>query len=110
MLEIGSLIDGKYKILSVVGRGGMSVVYLAINERANKTWAVKEIRKDGISDFEVVKQGLIVETEMLKSFDHPHLPSIIDVIDTEDSKVILKISDCLLIAVKKSLHVFIRDP
>ena len=89
MLEIGSLIDGKYKILSVVGHGGMSVVYLAINERANKTWAVKEVRKDGVSDFEVVKQGLIVETEMLKSFDHPHLPSIIDVIDTQDSFIIV---------------------
>ncbi len=89
MLEIGSLLNGTYKILSVVGRGGMSVVYLAINERANKTWAVKEVRKDGISDFEVVKQGLIVETEMLKQFNHPHLPSIVDVIDTEDSFIIV---------------------
>ena len=59
MLEIGSLVDNKYKILSEVGRGGMSVVYLAINERANKTWAVKEIRKDGVCNFEAVKQGLI---------------------------------------------------
>ncbi|MBQ8646523.1 MAG: serine/threonine protein kinase [Oscillospiraceae bacterium] len=89
MLEIGSLVDGKYRILSVVGRGGMSVVYLAINERANKTWAIKEVRKDGISDFEVVKQGLVVETEMLKSFDHPHLPSIVDVLDSEDSFLIV---------------------
>lgn len=32
MLEIGSLVDGKYKILNVVGKGGMSVVYLAMNE------------------------------------------------------------------------------
>lgn len=89
MLKVGSLVNGTYKILSEIGRGGMSVVYLAINERANKTWAVKEIRKDGVSDFQVVKQGLIVETEMLKSFDHPYLPSIIDVIDGEDSFVIV---------------------
>ena len=89
MLETGSVIDKKYKILSIIGRGGMSIVYLAINERANKTWAVKEVRKDGVSDFEVVRQGLIVEIEMLKSFNHPHLPSIVDVIDTEDSFIIV---------------------
>ena len=57
MLEIGSLIDGKYKILNEVGHGGMSVVYLAMNERANKQWAIKEVRKDGVKDFEVVKQS-----------------------------------------------------
>ena len=39
MLEIGSLIDGKYKILNKVGQGGMSIVYLAMNEKANKQWA-----------------------------------------------------------------------
>lgn len=59
MLEIGSLIDGKYKILNEVGHGGMSVVYLAMNERANKQWAIKEVRKDGVKDFEVVKQSLV---------------------------------------------------
>lgn len=89
MLEIGSLIDGKYRILSKVGQGGMSIVYMAINERANKTWAIKEVRKDGVHDFEVVKQGLIVETDTLKKLDHPHLPSIVDVIDTQDSFLIV---------------------
>lgn len=89
MLKIGSLVDNKYKILSEVGHGGMSVVYLAINERANKTWAVKEVRKDGVCDFEAVKQGLVVETDMLKKLNHPYLPSIIDVIDTEDSFLIV---------------------
>ena len=84
MLEIGSLVDGKYRILRICGQGGMSIVYMAINERANKTWAVKEIRKDGIQDYEVVKQGLIVETDMLKRLNHPNLPSIIDVIDGDD--------------------------
>ena len=89
MLQVGSLVDNKYKILSEVGHGGMSVVYLAINERANKTWAVKEIRKDGVCDFEAVKQGLIVETDMLKKLNHDHLPSIIDVIDMDDSFLIV---------------------
>ena len=89
MLEIGSLLDGKYKILNEIGHGGMSVVYLALNERANKTWAVKEVRKDGGNDSTVVSQNLVAETEMLKKLDHPNLPSIIDVIDKDDSFIIV---------------------
>lgn len=89
MLEIGSLVDGKYKILNKIGQGGMSVVYLAMNERANKQWAIKEVRKDGVQNFEVVKQGLIAETEMLKKLNHPNLPSIIDVIDGEGTFLIV---------------------
>lgn len=89
MLEIGSIIDGKYKILNKIGQGGMSVVYLAMNERANKQWAIKEVRKDGTKDYEVVKQGLIAETDILKRLNHPHLPSIIDVIDCDDTFLIV---------------------
>lgn len=89
MLEIGSIVDGKYKILNKIGQGGMSVVYLAMNERANKQWAIKEVRKDGTKDYEVVRQGLIAETDILKKLNHPHLPSIIDVIDCDDTFLIV---------------------
>ena len=89
MLEIGSIIDGKYKILNKIGQGGMSVVYLAMNERANKQWAIKEVRKDGVKDHDVVRQGLIAETDILKRLNHPHLPSIIDVIDRDDTFLIV---------------------
>ena len=89
MLEIGSLIDGKHKILNKVGQGGMSVVYLAMNEKANKQWAIKEVRKDGVKDFEIVKQGLVAETDLLKKLSHPSLPSIIDVIEGPDTFLIV---------------------
>lgn len=89
MLEIGSLVDGKYKILSKIGHGGMSVVYMAINEKANKTWAIKEVRKDGKMDFNTVRQGLMAEIETLKKLKHPNLPSIVDVIEDEDSFIIV---------------------
>lgn len=89
MLEIGSIIDGKYKILNKIGQGGMSVVYLVMNERANKQWAIKEVRKDGVKDYDVVRQGLIAETDILKRLNHPHLPSIIDVIDRDDTFLIV---------------------
>lgn len=89
MLKIGSLVDGKYKILSEIGRGGMSVVYMAINEKANKTWAVKEVRKDGRMDFNVVRQGLMAEIDTLKRLSHPNLPSIVDLIEDESSFIIV---------------------
>lgn len=89
MLEIGTLVDGKYKILNKVGQGGMSVVYLAMNEKANKQWAIKEVRKDGVKDFEVVKQSLVAETDMLKKLSHPSLPSIVDVIEDESTFLIV---------------------
>ena len=77
LLEVGSLLDGKYKILNEIGRGGMSVVYLALNERANKTWAVKVVRKDSVNDSEVIRLGLAAETKMLKKLRHPSLPGIV---------------------------------
>lgn len=89
MLEIGSLVDGKYKILSEIGHGGMSVVYMAINEKANKTWAVKEVRKDGRMDFNIVRQGLMAEINTLKRLKHPYLPSIVDVIEDDETFIIV---------------------
>ena len=89
MLEIGSVIDNKYKILNKIGQGGMSVVYLAMNERANKQWAIKEIRKDAAAASEINMASIKTETEMLKNLSHPNLPSIVDIIDHEDSILIV---------------------
>ena len=89
LLKVGDLIDGKYKILNEIGRGGMSTVYLAINEKANKPWAVKEVRKNGISNRELVKQSLMVEINLLKKLKHKGLPSIVDIIDQQDNYLIV---------------------
>lgn len=89
MLEIGSLLDGKYKILNKIGQGGMSIVYLAMNEKANKQWAVKEMRKEKNRNYEVMKQSLITETNLLKELKHPYLPSIADIIENDDTIIIV---------------------
>lgn len=85
MLEIGSIVDGKYKILLKVGHGGMSNVYLAINEAANKRWAIKEIDKEGTQ----VRQDPKKETSIMKRLRHPNLPQIVDVIETETTYLIV---------------------
>ena len=89
MLKIGSVVDGKYKILNEIGHGGMSNVYLAINEKANKPWAVKEVRKSLNRDFNLLRQSLIRETDLLKKLHHPNLPSIVDVISSDENFLIV---------------------
>ena len=111
MIEIGSLVDGKYKVLHKIGQGGMSVVYLAINEKANKQWAIKEVRKEGVKDFSVVKQSLIAEIELLKKLNHPYLPSIVDVIETEGTFLVVMdyIEGCPLSTILKERGVQSQD-
>lgn len=82
MAEIGTVIDGKYEILTEIGHGGMSVVYLAMDTHLNKQWAVKEIRKKGNGkNDEVIVNSLLAEANMMKRLDHPSLPRIVDIID-----------------------------
>lgn len=82
MTEIGTVIDGKYEVLREIGRGGMSVVYLAMDTHLNKQWAIKEIRKKGSGkNDEIVVNSLLAEANMMKRLDHPALPRIVDIID-----------------------------
>jgi len=84
MAAIGYVVDGKYEILKQIGKGGMSVVYLAMDKRLNKQWAIKEISKigNGKND-EVVINSLLVEANLMKRLDHPALPRIVDIIENE---------------------------
>ncbi len=85
MAAIGTLIEGKYEILTMIGKGGMSEVYLAMDKNLNKQWAVKEIKKRARDkNNAVVVQSAIAEANMMKKLDHPCLPRIVDIIDRED--------------------------
>ncbi|MDR0445840.1 MAG: serine/threonine protein kinase [Oscillospiraceae bacterium] len=89
MLKIGSYVDGKYKILNEINRGGMSVVYMAVNERVNKTWAVKVARRDGLHDNNMAIMSLIADRKTLMGLSHPNLPSIVDVYENEESMMLV---------------------
>lgn len=85
MAVAGDVIDGKYEILKLIGKGGMSKVYLAMDRRLNKQWAVKEITKRARDmNNEVVIQSAIAEANMIKKLDHPALPRIVDIIENGD--------------------------
>lgn len=72
MAIIGTLIEGKYEILKLIGKGGMSEVYLAMDKNLNKQWAVKEIKKRARDkNNEVVVQSAIAEANMMKNWIIP---------------------------------------
>ncbi|MGD9677618.1 MAG: protein kinase [Vulcanibacillus sp.] len=72
--HIFDTIHNRYKILSVLGKGGMGTVYLAEDlHLKGKKWAIKEIIIQ-----EARYQNFIDEAKILISLEHPNLPKIID--------------------------------
>ena len=88
-LRLGSLIDGKYKIIAKIGKGGMSTVWLALNTKANKQWAVKEIRQTEKNGAAIVQQNLMTEIGILKKLEHENLPQIIDIFEKNGTYLII---------------------
>lgn len=85
MAVVGQTIDDKYEILKLIGQGGMSKVYLAMDKRLNKQWAIKEIEKRAKDkNNEIVIQSAIAEANLIKQLDHPAIVRIVDIIDNGD--------------------------
>ncbi|MGI6122725.1 MAG: serine/threonine protein kinase [Acetivibrionales bacterium] len=83
-MKIGEILDNKYKIVELLGRGGTSTVYLAENMVLNNFWAIKVLSKSSpwlAFDLE--------EIEILKELSHPMLPRIADLTDDADNYYIV---------------------
>ena len=63
----------------------MSIVYLAINEKANRSWAVKELIRTDPRAAGISKK----ETDLLKKLHHPGIAGIVDVIEQKESQLIV---------------------
>ncbi|MDR0592447.1 MAG: serine/threonine protein kinase [Bifidobacteriaceae bacterium] len=89
MLKIGDVVDGKYRVVERIGAGGMSVVWHARNERSNKMWAIKEVRREGLVNNRVAEMALLAEIDTLKNLRHDNIVAISDVLETPESLLIL---------------------
>ncbi len=80
-LEEGTLLSGRYRIDSVIGRGGMGAVYLAhLEALGNKPVAIKEMRivaVDEATQNQAIKQ-FQQEASFLAHLDHPNLVQVSD--------------------------------
>lgn len=86
MLQAGMVLQNRYEIIKVIGKGGMSTVYQARDLKNQNLLAVKDIARSGREENQEMEQKLAVaEGHMLKQLDNPHLPKIYEIIDNPDS-------------------------
>ncbi len=79
-LEEGSLLNERYRILGVIGQGGMGTVYQAEHERLNAIVAVKEIRGTPVTGTaqQATMEQYEQEARFLVRLNHPNLPKVTD--------------------------------
>jgi serine/threonine protein kinase len=73
----GRVIDGRYRLEDPVGKGGMGVVYSALNLKLNRKVAVKFITSE-YSKTEAARKRFIAEVETLSKLSSVNSVSIID--------------------------------
>ena len=71
---IGQMLDDRYEILEVIGRGGMAVVYKARCHLMNRFVAIKILRDDMAAD-EEFRTHFKKEAQAVAMLSHPNIVS-----------------------------------
>lgn len=74
---LGKVVDGRYRVLEVIGRGGMGVVYRVEHLRMGKVAAMKVLHKDLANDPEVIGR-FEREASAVSRLHHPHTVQVFD--------------------------------
>jgi len=74
---LGKIVDGRYRVLEVIGRGGMGVVYRVEHVRMGKIAAMKVLHRDLAQDPEVVVR-FEREAAAISKLHHPHTVQVFD--------------------------------
>ncbi len=89
MLSRGTVLRERYRILQVIGRGGMGNVYLAEDLRLpGRKCAVKEVRYSSALPpqwQEELRRQFRREAQVLARLDHPNLPKVSDYFSQGDA-------------------------
>jgi serine/threonine protein kinase len=79
-LAIGTVLNGQYRIVRLVGGGGMAWVYQVeeLPPGSGKLWALKELRPQTQDKVEQATARKLFEQEarLLRTLDHPSIPQI----------------------------------
>jgi eukaryotic-like serine/threonine-protein kinase len=74
---LGKVVDGRYRVIEVVGRGGMGVVYKVEHLRMGKIAAMKVLHRDLAGDPEVVLR-FEREAAAVSRLNHPNTVQVFD--------------------------------
>lgn len=80
MIKNGDILDGMYRIIKEIGRGGTGIIYLAEHLRLQKKVVVKKIK-----DHFVGQINGRAEVDILKRLHHSYLPQVYDFLILETS-------------------------
>jgi serine/threonine-protein kinase len=80
MSAIGTVLRDRYEIITELGKGGMSTVYLARDKNLDCYWAVKHVKNKTTVDIKAFKK----EVELLASLNHSDIPRIVDRVEIDD--------------------------
>ncbi len=75
--EAGNIIDGRYRVLSRLGAGGMADVYLAQDEQLDREVALKLLHRRFAEDPGFVER-FRREAQAAASLQHPNVVSVFD--------------------------------
>jgi serine/threonine protein kinase len=82
-LSPGTVLRGKYQIISKIGAGAMGDVYKARNAQSGETWAVKVVSPDLGADAEFLAR-FRSEAMLMNRLDHPNVVRVHDFGEAED--------------------------
>ncbi len=74
---LGIIVDGRYRVLEVIGRGGMGVVYKVEHVRMGKIAAMKVLHRDLADDPDVI-QRFEREAAAVSRLQHPNAVQVFD--------------------------------
>ena len=87
---IGKLLDNRYEILDVIGRGGMAMVYRATDRRLNRAVAVK-ILHSNLAEDEEFRRRFRDEAQAVAMLSHPNIVSVYDVSRGETEYIVMEL-------------------
>jgi serine/threonine-protein kinase len=74
---LGQTVDGRYKVMAVIGEGGMGTVYEVRHTTLDRRFALKVLRRDVAQDPELTAR-FIQEAKAAASIGHPNIIAVSD--------------------------------